>query len=72
MGEGDPVAAVEKAFPLRPHPLADADTLRRKLAKASLRGEGQGEGRDASDLLLRQRLAIVPQHDIDRGDHEHR
>ena len=27
-----------------PHPLADADTQRGKLAKASLRGEGQGEG----------------------------
>ncbi len=31
---------------LHPHPLAVADTLRCKLAKASLRGEGQGEGRD--------------------------
>ncbi len=30
------------AFPLHPHPLADADTLRCKLAKASLRGEVQG------------------------------
>jgi hypothetical protein len=29
---------------LQPHPLADAATLRRKLAKASLRGEGQDEG----------------------------
>ena len=28
----------------RPHPLADADTLSCKLAKASLRGEGGGEG----------------------------
>jgi hypothetical protein len=27
-----------------PHPLADADTLSCKLAKASLRGEGQDEG----------------------------
>ena len=37
--------AVERASPLHPHPLADADTLRCKLAKASLLGEGQGEGR---------------------------
>ena len=29
---------------LHPHPLADADTLICKLAKASLRGEGQDEG----------------------------
>jgi hypothetical protein len=28
----------------QPHPLADAATLRRKLAKARLRGEGQDEG----------------------------
>jgi hypothetical protein len=31
--------------PLHPHPLANAGTLNCKLAKASLRGEGQGEGR---------------------------
>jgi len=34
-------------LPLHPHPLADAATLRCKLAKASLRGEGWGEGRFA-------------------------
>ena len=39
--------------PLHPHPLADADTLRCKLAKASLLGEGQGEGREVS-ILRRQ------------------
>ena len=46
MGEGTPEQRSERATtsPLRPHPLADADTLRRKLAKASLRGEGQDEG----------------------------
>jgi hypothetical protein len=32
-------------LPLQPHPLADAATLRCKLARASLRGEGWGEGR---------------------------
>jgi hypothetical protein len=50
MGEGTPELSSERATPspLRLHPLADADTLRCKLAKASLRGEGQGEGSDAS------------------------
>ncbi len=33
-----------QASPLQPHPLADAVTPRGKLAKASLLGEGQGEG----------------------------
>ncbi len=48
MGEWTPElpAAEILASPLHPHPLADADTLRCKLAKASLRGEGQGEGRE--------------------------
>ena len=31
-------------IPLQPHPLADAATLRCKLAKASLRKEGWGKG----------------------------
>ena len=39
---------VVRATPLQPHPLADAATRRCKLAKASLRGEGQGEGSDGS------------------------
>jgi hypothetical protein len=34
-------------LPLHPHPLADADRLRCKLAKARLQGEAQGEGRFA-------------------------
>ena len=36
---------VDAASLLHPHPPADADMLRCKLAKASLRGEGQDEGR---------------------------
>ena len=53
MGEGTPElpAAEILASPLHPHPLADADTLRCKLALASLRGEGQGEGRELRSLL---------------------
>jgi hypothetical protein len=49
MGEGTVLRAprIIQGSPLHLHPLADADTLRRKLAKASLRGEGQGEGRVA-------------------------
>jgi pyruvate dehydrogenase E2 component (dihydrolipoamide acetyltransferase) len=39
-----PVAA---AFPLPPYPQADMATFGGKLAEASLRGEGQGEGRKA-------------------------
>ncbi len=55
-GRGDAVACSVRGFRsctvgatslLHPHPLADADTLRCKLAKASLRGEGQDEGRFA-------------------------
>jgi cytochrome oxidase assembly protein ShyY1 len=46
-GRGSPAAAVEPAFPLQPHPLADAVTLSGELAKASSLGEGQGEGRFA-------------------------
>jgi hypothetical protein len=46
MGEGTPelAAAGFLASPLHPHPLADADTPRCELAKASSPGEGQGEG----------------------------
>ena len=53
-GRGNAVACSVRSFGsctvdakslLLPHPLTDADTLRRKLAKASLRGEGQDEGR---------------------------
>ena len=49
VGEGTPElsAAEIQASPLPPHPLADAVTLRGKLAEASLLGEGQGEGRKA-------------------------
>ena len=52
MGEGTPELRSERATtsPLQLHPLADAATLRSKLAKASLRGEGQGEGRFARSL----------------------
>ena len=49
-GRGSSAVPVVKAFPLQPHPLADAATKRCKLAKASLRGEGQGEGSDASSF----------------------
>ncbi len=46
MGEGTPEQGEKRAAPspLHPHPLADADTLGDKLAKASLLGEGQGVG----------------------------
>jgi len=46
LGEGTVLQAPSaiQASPLYLHPLADADTLRCKLAKASLLGEGQGEG----------------------------
>ena len=46
MGEGTLPRAqsVIQASLLHPHPPADADTLRCKLAKASLRGEGQDDG----------------------------
>ncbi len=52
MGEGTllrPLRRIQASL-LQPHPLADAATLRRKLAKASLRGEGQDEGRFARSL----------------------
>ena len=42
---GSPVAAVERAFLLPSASACDADTSSGKLSKASLRGEGQGEGR---------------------------
>ena len=48
-GRGSSLAAVEGTSPL--HPLADAVTPRGKLAKASLLGEGQGEGSDAHSIL---------------------
>jgi pyruvate dehydrogenase E2 component (dihydrolipoamide acetyltransferase) len=38
-------AAAAPAFPLPPYPQADMATFGGKLAKASLQGEGQGEGR---------------------------
>jgi len=38
-------AAIATAFPLPPHPLADARTISCNLAVARLLGEGQGEGR---------------------------
>jgi hypothetical protein len=45
---------------LQLHPLADAATQRCKLAKASLRGEGQGEGRFAHYWpALRRRVSQV-------------
>ena len=46
LGEGTLLHARSpvQASLLHPHPLADADTLRCKLAKASLQGEGQDEG----------------------------
>ena len=44
-GRGDALATGTAELPLQPHPLADAATLRCRLAKASLRGEGWGEGR---------------------------
>ena len=43
-GRGDACTTVAISFPLHLHPLADADTQYGKLAKASLLGEGQGEG----------------------------
>ena len=58
MGEGtvELVLRIVQASLLQPHPLADAATLRRKLAKASLRGEGQDEGRN---LRSRQNRATA-------------
>jgi hypothetical protein len=44
-GRGSPAAAVVRASPLPPNPLADLATLDGNLAKARLLGEGQGEGR---------------------------
>ena len=44
-GRGDALSTAASELPLQLHPLADAATLRCKLAKASLRGEGWGEGR---------------------------
>jgi hypothetical protein len=46
MGEGTPEQSTERATasPLPPYPLADMASLSGKLAKPSLRGEGQGEG----------------------------
>ena len=46
---------------LQPHPLADAATLRCKLAKASLRGEGQGEGSDARSKAV---IAVLNKADL--------
>ena len=44
MGDGTCCSGRHSGSLLRPHPLADADTLKCKLAKASLLGEGQDEG----------------------------
>jgi tRNA modification GTPase len=54
MGEGTVWHAPSaiQASPLHLHPLADADTLRCKLAKASLQGEGQGEGNEAQNKAV--------------------
>ena len=43
-GEGTPSQRPRADSLSQPHPLADAATLRCKLAKASLLGEGWGEG----------------------------
>ena len=43
-GEGTPSPRQRPDSLSQPHPLADADTKSGKLAKASLRGEGWGEG----------------------------
>jgi len=61
-GEGTPElpAAEILASPLQPHLLADAATLRCKLAKASLRGEEQGEGRK-----VRVWPGLANRHDIE-------
>ena len=45
MGEGTPAQRLRPDSLYQPHPLADAAMLRCKLAKASLLGEGSGEGR---------------------------
>jgi len=51
-GEGTVLHALSviQASLLQPYPLADAATLRCKLAKASLPGEGQDEGRFVQNL----------------------
>ena len=75
LGEGTPEWCSERAAPspLHLHPLADADTLRRKLAKASLRGEGQGEGSELSSCsTIPTRAAASTRHrarPIDAGLH---
>ena len=60
-GRGSPAVPVDKAFPLQPHPLADAVTPSGQLAKASLLGEGQGEGVHASEgRELRIAVPLLP------------
>ena len=50
-GRGDALTTGTAGLPLHPHPLADAVTPSGKLAKASLLGEGWGEGLCASNDL---------------------
>jgi hypothetical protein len=66
MGEGtlEFPLRIFRASLLQPHPLADAATLRRKLAKASLRGEGQDEGRN---LRSRQNRATAGAYVSDKA-----
>ncbi len=52
----------------QPHPLADAATLKCKLAKESLRGEGQDEGELFK--LVAERLCCHPHPAIERRKHE--
>jgi glycosyltransferase involved in cell wall biosynthesis len=61
MGEGTPDLGAERAttFPLPPHPLADAVTPSSKLAKASLPGEGRGEGPCGSERVVVREVASL-------------
>ena len=59
MGEGVRLCPLRGRPLSQPYPLADAATLRRKLAKASLLGEGQGEGVFAATAKVAGRYTVM-------------
>ncbi len=61
MGEGTVLHAPHAILPSLLNPLADADILRGKLAKASLQGEGQDEG---SKVQSRAVIAVLNKADL--------
>ncbi len=66
MGEGTPLHALTAILGslLHPHPLADADTPRCKLAKASLLGEGHDEGRKPANAARALRSLVLDLHQL--------